>query len=411
LLPILPPPFSLLRSLRLRLMPLCAWLWSPESWPLSLWVLLNCILLVSCHQQEKPVSLKLTASSFSNLPGWEQDDLTAFSAAFNRSCQRIANQPPYRAFGILAAAGTIAQWQSLCAEFSHINHLNTAQLRAFIEARFQPHLITAGDQETGLFTGYYEASLNGSRTPQPTFPVPLHKRPEDLVLVQLGDFRDSLKGERIAGRVVNQRLRPYENRASIIDPQWPHYGHALVWVDDPIDAFFVQIQGSGLVQMDDGSLMRVGYDGHNGHVYYAIGRELIKRGELSQDEVSMQSIRGWLEANPEQADAIMNTNPSYIFFREVHGEGPIGAEGIALTAERSLAVDRTLLPYGLPLWVDIEAPKAGLEPIRKLMVAQDTGGAIRGPVRGDVFWGYGQVAEDMAGHMRSQGRYWALLPK
>ncbi|MEM7651032.1 MAG: MltA domain-containing protein, partial [Pseudomonadota bacterium] len=172
-----------------------------------------------------------------------------------------------------------------------------------------------------------------------------------------------------------------------------------------------QIQGSGVVQLDDGGVMRIGYAGQNGHVYYAIGRELIKRGDIEKEDVSLQSIRSWLEANPDQADEIMNTNESYVFFQELKGEGPLGGSGVALTPGRSLAVDRSLLAYGLPLWADIEAPIDGAPHIQRLMVAQDTGGAIRGPVRGDVFWGYGERAETLAGPMKSQGRYWALLPK
>ena len=243
------------------------------------------------------------------------------------------------------------------------------------------------------------------------YKTPLYQRPDDLVMVQLGDFRDHLKGERIAGRVIDGNLKPYEPRAEIVAGQWPHNEEVLVWVDDPVDAFFVQIQGSGVVQLDNGQAMRIGYAGQNGHVYYAIGRELIKRGELTKENVSMQSIRAWLENNPAQADEIMNTNASYVFFRKLDGEGPIGGEGIALTAGRSLAVDRSLLSYGLPVWTDIEAPYEGAAPLRKLMVAQDTGGAIRGAVRGDVFWGYGDHAESVAGSMKSSGQYWILLPR
>jgi membrane-bound lytic murein transglycosylase A len=162
--------------------------------------------------------------------------------------------------------------------------------------------------------------------------------------------------------------------------------------------------------MDDGTMMRVGYAGQNGHPYYAVGRELIKMGALTKDTVSMQAIEQWLAENPERADEIMNTNRSYVFFQELESEGPLGGENVPLTAERSLAVDRSLLPYGMPLWVDIEAPMADQLGLRRLMIAQDTGGAIRGAVRGDVFWGYGERAETIAGHMKAKLRYWALLP-
>lgn len=174
---------------------------------------------------------------------------------------------------------------------------------------------------------------------------------------------------------------------------------------------FLQIQGSGRVIMDDGTTISVGYAGQNGHPYYAVGRELIKMGVLTKETVSMQAIEQWLSDNPARADEIMNTNRSYVFFQELDGEGPLGGENIALTPLRSLAIDRSLLPYGMPLWVDIAPPMEGEHGLQRLMIAQDTGGAIRGPVRGDVFWGYGERAEIIAGHMKSNGRYWALLPK
>jgi membrane-bound lytic murein transglycosylase A len=368
-------------------------------------------LLVACDELEKSSKMALTPVSFSVLPGWGSDDLLTLVAAFDQSCQRIARKPANGAFGVLKEAGSYGKWQLICANFALTNREDSAALRSFFETHFTPYQVSAGDEPIGLFTGYYEASLHGSRTPKPPFQVPLYKRPDDLVLVELGEFRDSLKGRRIAGRVMNGKLKPYENRAEIVSGSWPHNDQALLWVDNPVDAFFVQIQGSGVVQLDDGSSMRIGYDGHNGHVYYAIGRELIRLGVLTKESVSMQSIRAWLEANPDRASEIMNTNPSYIFFREISGQGPVGGEGVTLTAERSLAIDKNLLPYGLPLWVNIDPPLNGHSQIQRLMIAQDSGGAIRGAVRGDVFWGHGELAEERAGHMKSSGRYWALLPK
>ena len=188
----------------------------------------------------------------------------------------------------------------------------------------------------------------------------------------------------------------------------------LVWVDDAVAAFFLHIQGSGRVELADGDTMRVGYDGQNGHAYTAIGRELVARSELALEEVSLQSIRAWLQDHPESAEEIMNTNRSFVFFRELRGEGPVGSQGVALTPRRSLAVDRRFLPLGVPMWIDATAPSAALgepdRPLRRLMVSQDTGGAIRGPVRGDVFWGHGPEAEQIAGRMKHQGRVWVLLP-
>ena len=369
------------------------------------------LFLTACAgapQEDIPAKLVLRSAAFSDLPDWGNDDLQSFKPAFTKTCERILKAPAEKLFGALAESGLYGDWQPVCRSFLNVQ---PESLKAFIEARFTPYQVLADNEEEGLFTGYYEASLKGSRTRGGPYQTPLYTRADDLVMVQLGEFREDLKGRRIAGRVKDGKLVPYENREQIVNGQWPHNDKVLVWVDDPVDAFFVQIQGSGVVELEDGSAMRIGYAGQNGHVYYAVGRELIKRGELTKENVSMQAIRDWLSAHPGQADEIMNTNASYVFFQELEGEGPLGGEGVALTAGRSLAVDRSLLSYGLPLWTDIEPPVVGANKIRRLMVAQDTGGAIRGPVRGDVFWGYGSRAEALAGPMKSKGQYWVLLPK
>ena len=366
-------------------------------------VLLGLTFLSACapglESTDKKPDVVLKEASFAELPGWGNDDLKTFIPAFTKSCERILKNDPSKKLGPLEAAGTYGDWQPICRSFVKGQ---PRDLKSFIELRFRPYLVTADGKAEGLFTGYYEASLKGARKPGAPYSTPLYQRPDDLVMVQLGDFRDDLKGRRIAGRVIDGRLRPFEDRPEIVSNPPKDY-EPLVWVDDAVDAFFVQIQGSGVVQLNDGSVMRIGYAGQNGHPYYAIGRELIARGALTKETVSLQTIRAWLEANPSQADEIMNTNASYVFFKELKGEGPIGGEGLPLTAGRSLAVDRSLLAYGLPLWADIEAPIEGAGQINKLMVAQDTGGAIRGPVRGDVFWGYGDRAETLAGPMKSKG--------
>lgn len=384
-------------------------------------LILSFLFLASCGEEQpseeaevidvKPPELQIKAVTYDDLPNWGADDYQRIVPALVRSCTRILKQSPDKTFGPLEEAGTYDAWHKACENFALVATEDSAGIQKFFEENFQPYQILEGEEEYGLFTGYYEASLKGSRTRSDVYKYPLHKRPDDLVMVNLGDFRDELKGQRIAGRVEGGNLKPYETREQIVAGNWPHNDEVLVWVDNAVDAFFLQIQGSGIVDLDDGGTMRVGYAGQNGHVYYAIGRELIKREQLTSENVSMQSIRAWLEANPEQADEIMNTNASYVFFQELTGEGPMGGEGVALTAERSLAIDRSKLPYGMPLWVDINPPKEGEPHLTQIMMAQDTGGAIRGAVRGDVFWGYGERAEYLAGHMKSQGRYWALLPK
>ena len=238
--------------------------------------------------------------------------------------------------------------------------------------------------------------------------TPLLRRPPDLVSADLGLFRPDWRGERIAGRVVNGRLVPYPTRAEIEHGALGGMGLAFLWVNDPVDAFVLQIQGSGRVRLGDGTLVNVGYDGENGRPYVAIGRLLVERGEMKREDVSLAAIRAWLAAHPDAAPALMDGNPSYVFFREIKGAAPIGAEGAVLTAGRSLAVDAKFLPLGVPLWLDAAQDGAAL---RRLVVAQDTGGAIRGPVRGDLFCGFGPAAEAQAGRMRATGAYYLLLPR
>lgn len=365
------------------------------------------VFLSACAGVKTPEKgpLTLKPASFSDLEGWRGDDHAAALAAFRKSCTRILKQDPGKAFG--PVGGTYGDWQPACREAASVD---PARAKDFFERHFRPWQALAGQDPEGLFTGYYEASLRGSRTPYGPYQTPLLARPADLVMVDLGEFRDELKGQRIAGRVVGAYLKPYEDRAAIEAGALKN-AQALAWVDDPVDAFFLHIQGSGIVELAEGGELRVGFDGQNGHPYYAIGRELVKRGELPKEDVSLQSIRAWLAAHPGQARSLMDTNRSYIFFKELaEGEGPQGGEGVALTPLRSLAVDRTQIPYGAPLWLEAAAPTPTADPIQRLMIAQDTGGAIVGAVRGDVFWGHGPQAEAMAGPMKSKGRYWLLLP-
>lgn len=306
-----------------------------------------------------------------------------------------------------AAFGPAGAWRRACGALLAA----AAPLREILETEFQPVAVTDGDQASGLFTGYYEPELRGSRLRGGPYQAPIYALPADLVSVDLGLFRESWRGERLAGRVVEGRLRPYETRSEIEDGALQRQAKALAWVDDRVDAFFLQIQGSGRILLADGGTMRVGFAGQNGHPYVPIGRLLVERGELSREKVSMQSIRQWLADNPARADALMRANPSYVFFREILGDGPLGSEGVALTPGRSLAVDRSQIALGVPVWLDAEDPLDPTQRVRRLLVAQDTGGAIRGIVRGDVFWGSGMLAAERAGRMRSQGRYWVFLPR
>lgn len=366
---------------------------------------------------QEEARLALAPATFADLPGWKEDQVAPALDAFRRSCARMAKLPAESRLGGSGFAGTAGDWRAACEAVRQVPAGNDAAARTYFETWFQPLAARAegGEGGDGLFTGYYEPLLRGSRTKSDRYRFPLYSRPPELVSVDLGTFREDLKGRRLAGRVEDGQLVPYANREEIENGALAGRDLELVWVDDAIDAFFLQIQGSGRVRLEEGGEIRVGYAGENGHAYYAIGRELVKREALRKEEVSMQSIRRWLEEHPEEAPGVLATNASYVFFREIEGEGPLGAEGLPLTPGRSLAVDRKHWPMGVPLWLATEAPAAQQgspdRPLHRLVVAQDTGGAIRGPIRGDVFWGAGEEAAEIAGRMKHPGRLWVLVPK
>ncbi len=341
--------------------------------------------------------LILAPVSFDQVPGWAADDHAAALPALRRSCPSNVNAS--------------AKWKPVCAALAALPDGDRHRARRFFEKWFTPHRASNGGEEQGLFTGYFEPELHGARARGGRYTVPLYARPPDLVAVNLGKFREKLAGERIAGRVNAGRLEPFETRAAIDKGALAGRGLELLWVDDAIDAFFLHIQGSGRVVTPDGGTVRVGYAASNGHPYFAIGRDLVARGAIPVERISMQSIRAWMAAHPAAARDLMARNPSYIFFREINGDGPIGTQGVALTPGRSLAVDRVFIGLGSPVWLDTVDPLDPARALRRLMIAQDTGGAIRGPVRGDVFWGHGAEAARRAGQMKSSGRYFILLPK
>lgn len=392
-----------------------------------------------------PPVLDIRVVSFDDLEDWRLDDPGPALEAFVRSCQRFDLMPetapanPLENLGLddpeLSLGGTVEDWLHPCAEaralivsaYSDAGGRRGA-LRSFFEFHFRPVEIAtarmplpdgrarrAGPliEKQGTFTGYFEPVYQASRTPTLQHSAPVLPRPDDLVEVDLGRFRDNLKGERIAGRVVNGRLTPYDDRAAI--EQKP-VADALAWLD-PNDLFFLQIQGSGRLVFGDGETLRVGYAAQNGHAYTAIGRVMVARGIMPLEEVSMASIRAWLNrAAAHEARAMRAENPSYVYFTpldDVAPElGPLGAQGAPLTPGRSLAVDRRFHTLGAPVWVDIEpVALSSAKPIRRLMIAQDTGGAIRGPVRGDLYWGSGDEAGAIAGSMNAKGRMTVLLPR
>ena len=382
--------------------------------------LLGILALGSCKADKQTETVEgffLKPAAFEALPGWRTDDLADVLPALARSCARIAKRAAEDAFfGVMPYAGTNQDWQEACAAMP----VDPQLAHQYFEAYFTPYEIWADIKNPasreGLFTGYYEPMLKAvdvAVTHDAAQGTPLYMRPDDLITVDLGAFKPELKGQNITGRVTDGKLVPYYTRADIEKGALDGKAFEILHVTDPVDAFFLHIQGSGQVVMPDGSIKRVGYAAQNGHKYVAVGKELIDAGYMKKEDVSMQSIRAWLEANPDKAQDLMNKNPSYIFFRPLEGDGPLGAEGVALTPLRSLAVDRKKIPYGAPVFLDISAadPANKTGRIKRLMIAQDTGGAIRGTVRGDFFWGAGADAAHNAGLMKSRGQAWILLPR
>lgn len=391
----------------------------PRAARLAAALLAALVLATACAERKQPPkepALELVPVSFAALPGWAEDDQAEALLAFKASCARLARQAPERKLGgAHGFAGTVADWRPACSAAETVAATPKAA-RAFFEAEFAPFQVTDRGRPEGLLTGYYEPLLEGARAPDARFRYPLLKRPADLVSVDLGAFDPELAGRRIAGRVEEGRLVPYPDRAAIEAGALAGRGLELLWVDDPIAKFFLEIQGSGQIRLASGEVARVGYADQNGRPYRAIGKDLVEMGAIPKERMSMQAIREWLLANPDQAPAMMARNPSYVFFRELPdlaaASGPLGAQGAPLTPGRSLAVDRKFLPLGAPVWLDATAPfPDGSRPLRRLAVAQDTGGAIRGPVRGDLFWGAGPLAEHLAGHMQSPARLFVLLPR
>lgn len=382
-----------------------------------------CTALTACQQVPDvaaPVpgpktGLRLIEADWDDLPGWPDPRLSAALAPLGRSCAVMMKKDRRALVGPEGVGGLVADWVPICQELAILPTIPDQEAaKNFFEKWFRPVAVAAenGDRD-GLFTGYYEPLLRGSRTRSERYHVPLLRRPNDLITVDLGKFRPEFKNQKIAGRLDGNMLQPYPDRGMLaardiaaLDP----VRDVLLWVDNPIDAFFLEIQGSGQVVLEDGQIMHVGYDAQNGHAYVPIGRPLRDMGALPPDQVSMQSIRAWLERHPHRQQEIFNYNPSVVFFREITGDGPLGAQGVALTPGRSLAVDRTLLPYGAPIWLDAQDPIDAGARLQRLMIAQDTGGAIRGAVRGDVFWGAGEDAAMRAGVMKSTGQMWLLLP-
>ncbi len=341
----------------------------------------------------------MTPTTFDALPGWQEDDLRQAWPAFMTSC------------GVLVRKD---DWKAACTAARAVSATDGIAIRGYFESWFVPNQIRAADgADTGLITGYYEASLRGARKRGGAFQTPLYGVPDDLLTIDLSSVYPDLKGKRVRGRLVGKKVVPYSSRAEMGSADL--FGKQLLYVDDPVEAFFLEVQGSGRVELADaGQTVRVSYADQNGHPYKAIGRWLIEQGELTAEQATAQGIKAWIVANPTRRQELFNANPSFVFFREERlpdpNIGPKGALGVPLTAGRSVAIDPSLLPLGAPIYLSTTESNSEV-PMRRLMMGQDTGGAIRGAVRADFFYGFGYDAMEKAGRMKQRGQLWVLMPK
>lgn len=343
---------------------------------------------------------KLRIAAFANLPGWDKDNLREAWPAFLMSCEALARKP---------------DWKDICASTGTVDSSNEKAVRRFFETYFQPYqLLNPDGSENGLVTGYYEPLLRGARKRGGPYQIPLHRAPDDLLSIDLSSVYPELKNMRLRGRLVGNKVVPYPSRAEMTQSN-VLAGRELLWVDDPIEAFFLQVQGSGRVQLADSKeIVRVAYAEQNGHPYKSIGRYLVDKGEMTLDQASAQNIKAWFASNPARQQELLNANPSYVFFREEKvtdpNRGPKGTLGVSLTPQRSIAVDTQFVPLGIPVFLSTTRPNSEV-PLQRLVMAQDTGGAIKNAVRADYFWGFGAEAGEKAGRMKQRGTMWVLLPK
>ena len=342
----------------------------------------------------------LKSVPWSALPNWQATRLSESWNAFLQGCTALQKKEG---------------WRSVCADARNLGNPNETAARAFFERNFQAYESSNEDGSTeGLITGYYEPMIQGSRMQTARSRFPIFGVPDDLITVELASVYPQLKSLRLRGKLSANKVVPYATRSEIerLNHDKGLKARTLAWAEDAVELFFMQIQGSGRVAFSDGTYLRLGYADQNGHPYKSIGKLLVERGELTLDQASMQSIKEWGNKNPDKLPALLASNPSYVFFRELPDglSGPLGALGVPVTAGRSLAVDPTFIPLGAPVYLTTTLPNS-TTPLNRLMMAQDTGGAIRGGVRGDFFWGFGTEAGEMAGKMKQPGRMWVLLPR
>ncbi|MGZ8257312.1 MAG: murein transglycosylase A [Gallionella sp.] len=371
------------------------------------------LFLAACSTPKKPAppaaiappapsvmlpSAPYAASDWAHLPDWQTTELSASFAALLQSCRALKNK---------------AAWQSSCGNAAQLFQPDHVSLHQFFEANFSPYqVLNADGSAQGLITGYYEPKLLGSRVKTARFRYPVYAVPDDLLTIDLGEIYPQLKDLRLRGRLQGKRVVPYFARADIDAGKANLVGRELFWVANAVELFFLQIQGSGRIALPDGTNVKIGYAEQNGQPYSSIGKKLIEMGELKLEQASMQGIKLWGEQHPEKLPALLAMNPSFVFFRELpdQASNPLGALGVPLTEAYSIAVDPRSIPLGSPVFLSSTYPNSSA-PLNRLMLAQDTGGAIKGAVRADFFWGYGDEAGQQAGRMKQSGQMWVLFPK
>ncbi|WP_419420580.1 murein transglycosylase A [Legionella sp. D16C41] len=361
-----------------------------------------------------PAPLVLKESSFAKLPGWNEANIKKSLSAFQISCKTFLRQDPERAVGSQKIPLKVKDWHPACKEALTLSEVTETSARNFFQKWFKPVEFYTKESVQGLFTGYYVPLLHGNLTKTDEYNVPIYGLPSNLITINLGDFSADLTPRKIVARIENNKVLPFYDREAINKGALKDKAPVLVWINSHIDRVFLEIQGSGIVKLPNGENLYLNYAGENGAPYTSVAQVLIDKGIMTKDNASMQRIRAYLEAHPKEIHPVLNRNKSFVFFRTLKHTSAMGAQGVALTPGYSLAVDRKWIPLGAPMWLDTTRPNKHSDKgakLQRLMIAQDTGGAIRGVVRGDVFWGAGDRATFIAGKMKNKGRYWLLLPR
>jgi membrane-bound lytic murein transglycosylase A len=359
-------------------------------------------------------TLALTKVTFSDLPGWTDDKLAEAVPSFLRSCDKLRALADDAPVGSDGHGGTAQHWRKACAAAARVSLGDNAAARAMFEAQFVPYMAAGTAGPVGKLTGYYVAELHASKTRHGRFQTPVLGRPDDLVMVDLSDFVRDAHGRRIWGRKHHGELVPYYTRAEIRKGALAGRGLELMYVDDPVDLLFAQIEGSARATLDDGTSVWLEFAGKNGRAYKGVGGVLRGGGFLAPGEGTMQGIRAWFRAHPNRFDEIADQDAAYVFFMVSKQPGAVGSQRTILIAQRSMAVDRAFIAMSTPIWVETDAPVPGRKGVtamwHHLLIAQDTGAGIMGAVRGDIYWGDDAEAAELGGRMGGPGRYWLLLP-